>query len=58
MTFSYKALPVSQGSIIMLVTPVANILVGMSVFGESITPITGLGMLLVLASCTLIGLQK
>jgi drug/metabolite transporter (DMT)-like permease len=58
MTFSYKERSVSQGSIIMLVTPVANILVGMSVFGESITPVTGLGMLLVLASCTLIGLQK
>jgi drug/metabolite transporter (DMT)-like permease len=58
MTYSYKALPVSQGSIIMLVTPVANIIVGMAVFGESITLVTGLGMLLVLASCTLISLQK
>lgn len=58
MTYSYKALPVSQGSIIMLVTPVTNIVIGMAAFGESITPVTGLGMLLVLASCTLIGLQK
>ena len=58
MTYSYKALPVSQGSTIMLVTPVTNIVIGMALFGERITPATGLGMLLVLAACTLIGLQK
>lgn len=58
MTHSYKILPVSQGSIIMLVTPVANILLGMAVFGETVTPVNAVGMLLVLASCTLIGLQK
>lgn len=58
MTYSYKALPVSQGSIIVLVTPVTNILIGMTVFGESIAPVTGLGMLLILVACTLIGLQK
>ena len=34
------------------------IVIGMALFGERITPATGLGMLLVLAACTLIGLQK
>jgi drug/metabolite transporter (DMT)-like permease len=58
MTYSYKALSVSQGSVIALVTPVANILIGVAVFGETVTPVNGLGMFLVLAACTLIGLRK
>ena len=58
MTYSYKALSVSQGSVIALVTPVANILIGVAAFGETVTPVNGLGMFLVLAACTLIGRQK
>ena len=58
MTYSFKALSASQGSVIALVTPVANIAIGMAVFGESIAPLSAAGMVLVLVSCLLICLQK
>ncbi|HCU68520.1 MAG TPA: hypothetical protein DGF30_04695 [Desulfomicrobium sp.] len=58
MTYSYKALSASQGSVIALVTPVANIAIGMAVFGETVTTVSAAGMVLVLTSCLLIGLEK
>jgi len=58
MTYAYKALPVSKGSVIVLVTPVLNILVGMTVFDESVSLTSGIGMALVLFSCGLIGFRK
>jgi drug/metabolite transporter (DMT)-like permease len=58
MTYSFKALSVSQGSVIALVTPVINIGVGVLVFNETLTLLSGLGMFLVLAACTLIAIQK
>ena len=58
MTFSYKALSASQGSVIALVTPVVNIVIGMAVFGETVTPVSAAGMAIVLVSCLLIGLEK
>lgn len=58
MTYAYKALPVSQGSVIALITPVTNILIGMAVFGETVTPVSGLGMILMLVACTLIAIRK
>ena len=58
MTYSFKALSVSQGSVIALVTPVVNIGIGVLVFNETLTLLSGLGMFLVLAACTLIAIQK
>ncbi|GAB1400677.1 hypothetical protein MASR1M66_21320 [Aminivibrio sp.] len=58
MTYSYKALSASQGSVIALVTPVVNIVIGMAVFREAVTPVSATGMVLVLAACLLIGLDK
>jgi EamA-like transporter family. len=58
MTYSFKALSVSQGSVIALVTPVVNIAIGVLVFNETLTLLSGLGMFLVLAACTLIATQK
>lgn len=58
MTHAYKALSVSKGAVISLLTPVLNIIIGLAVFDESITAVSGLGMLLVLAACTLIAVQK
>ena len=58
MTYSFKALSVSQGSVIALVTPVVNIGVGVLVFNETLTLLSGLGMFFVLAACTLIAIQK
>ncbi len=46
------------GSVIALVTPVVNIGVGVLVFNETLTLLSGLGMFLVLAACTLIAIQK
>jgi drug/metabolite transporter (DMT)-like permease len=58
MTHAYKALSVSKGAVISLLTPVLNIIIGLAVFDESITAVSGLGMVLVLAACTLIAVQK
>ena len=58
MTYSFKALSVSQGSVIALITPVVNIAIGVIVFNETLTLLSGLGMFLVLAACTLIAIQK
>ena len=58
MTYSFKALSVSQGSVIALITPVVNIAIGVLVFNETLTLLSGLGMFLVLAACTLIAIQK
>lgn len=58
MTYAFKALPVSKGSIIGLLTPVINIAVGMAAFHETVTLVSGVGMFLVLASCTLISIWE
>jgi drug/metabolite transporter (DMT)-like permease len=58
MTYSFKALTVSQGSVIALITPVVNIGIGVAVFNETLSLLNGLGMFLVLAACTLIATQK
>lgn len=54
MTYAYKALSVSKGAVISMVTPVLNIIIGLAIFNETITVMSGLGMLLVLAACALI----
>jgi len=58
MTSSYKVLSVSKGSAIALVTPVVNIVIGMAIFNEPISLLSGCGMFLVLAACTLISIHK
>lgn len=58
MTYSYKFLPVSTGSIYAMLTPVCNIIAGIIIFDEEINLTMGTGMFLVLMSCTLITLIR
>ncbi|MFN2166886.1 MAG: DMT family transporter [Anaerolineae bacterium] len=48
MTHSYKYLPVAQGAVLGMLTPVFNVLLGISLFHETMTLPSGMGMLLVL----------
>lgn len=50
MTFAYKYLTVSEGSLIMLCAPVIIMVGGISLFGESITLAQGLGAGLILTA--------
>jgi drug/metabolite transporter (DMT)-like permease len=50
MTHSYKFLPVARGSLLGMLTPVFNLLLGAILFHEAITVPNGIGMVLVLGA--------
>jgi drug/metabolite transporter (DMT)-like permease len=58
MTYSYKYLSVSKGAVLAMLTPAFNILAGIAFFQEKFTPIMAIGILLIVTSCTLIGIKK
>jgi len=58
MTYAYKALTVSRGAVISLLTPICNIFMGLAIFDEQISLLNGLGMLLMLLACTAIATGK
>ncbi|MCP4159449.1 MAG: DMT family transporter [Deltaproteobacteria bacterium] len=58
MTYSYKYLSVSKGSVLGMLTPVFNVILGIIFFQEKFTIVMAIGMILILTSCTLIGMNK
>lgn len=53
MTFGYRHVSVSTGSLMGMATPVCILLGGMALFGERFTPLEWMGTGLILASCAL-----
>jgi len=58
MTWSYKHVDVSTGSLLGILVPVANILAGVILFGESFQLTEILGAIITLSSCALLVLVK
>ena len=58
MTYSYRYLPVSTGSLIGMLVPVCNIAIGVIGFDEDISGRCIMGILIVLVSCTLVLVGK
>jgi len=54
MTYSYRYLPVATGSLIGMLVPVCNIAIGVIGFDEDISRQSLTGIIIVLASCTLV----
>ena len=58
MTWSYRHVKVSTGSLLGMLTPVLNVLIAAILFGESLAPVTQAGAVLVLGACGLYGLAE
>jgi len=58
MTYAYGCLSASTGSLLSLLVPVFNILLGLFLFGEEITLINFFGIATVLGACALLLLQE
>ena len=58
MTWSYKHVDVSTGSLLGTMVPVVNVVVGILVFGETFRPVEIVGAVITLASCFLLVLVK
>lgn len=56
MTYSYKHLPVASGSLLGMLSPVLNVLIGWGFFAEPMSLRNAAGMGMVLVSCALITL--
>lgn len=58
MTWAYKHVPATEGSLLAFLTPVLNVLLGVLVFGEQMKAMTLVGSLLVLACCGYIAFRE
>jgi len=58
MTWSYKHVDVSTGSLLGILVPVVNIVAGIFLFGETFQPIEIVGAILTLTACFLLVLVK
>jgi drug/metabolite transporter (DMT)-like permease len=58
MTWAYKHVPATEGSLLAFLTPVLNVLLGVLVFGEQMRPIMLVGSALVLACCGYIAFRE
>jgi len=58
MTWSYKHVDVSTGSLLGTLVPVVNIVAGVALFGESFQPVEIVGATLTLTACLLLVLVK
>lgn len=58
MTWAYKHVPATEGSLLAFLTPVLNVLLGVLVFGELMKPMTLAGSALVLACCGYIAFRE
>ncbi len=54
MTQGYKYLNVATGSLLGMLTPTINFIIGLTIFNESTTPTSIIGAVIVLASCTIV----
>jgi drug/metabolite transporter (DMT)-like permease len=58
MTWAYKHVPATQGSLLAFMTPVLNVLLGIAVFGEQMRASTLAGSALVLLCCGYIAFRE
>jgi drug/metabolite transporter (DMT)-like permease len=58
MTWAYKHVPATQGSLLAFMTPVLNVLLGILVFGEQMRASTLVGSALVLLCCAYIAFRE
>jgi len=58
MTWAYKHVRATEGSLLAFLTPVLNVLLGVLVFGERMKPMTLAGSALVLACCGYIAFRE
>jgi drug/metabolite transporter (DMT)-like permease len=58
MTWAYKHVPATEGSLLAFMTPVLNVLLGVLVFGEQMRVSTLLGSALVLVCCAYIAFRE
>lgn len=57
MTWAYKHVPATEGSLLAFLTPVINVLLGILVFGETLHPSTLIGSALVLLCCAYVAFR-
>ncbi len=58
MTFAYRDVPATEGSLLAFMVPVINSILGIVVFGEKMQPLTIAGALIVLAACVYVALRE
>jgi len=58
MTWAYKHVPATEGSLIGFLTPVINVLLGVLVFGETLHASTWIGSAIVLAGCAYVAFRE
>ena len=58
MTWAYKHVRATEGSLLAFLTPVLNVLLGVLVFGELMKPMTLAGSAVVLACCGYIAFRE
>lgn len=58
MTYAYKHVPATEGSLLGFLVPVLNVLLGVMVFGEKMRPLALAGSLIVLAACVYVALRE
>ena len=58
MTFAFKFVPATQGSIFSFVTPVLNVVLGACLFRERIAPHSWVGSCMVIGACVYVSLAK
>jgi drug/metabolite transporter (DMT)-like permease len=57
MTWAYKHVPATEGSLLAFLTPVLNVLLGIIVFGEALHPTTLVGSVLVILCCAYVAFR-
>ena len=57
MTWAYKHVPATEGSLLAFLTPLLNVLLGILVFGEKLHPTTLIGAALVLVCCAYVAFR-
>ena len=58
MTWAYKHVPATEGSLLAFLVPVLNVFLGVIVFGETMRPATIAGSLLVFVSCVYVAFRE
>ncbi len=58
MTYAYKHVPATEGSILAFLVPVLNVILGVVVFHETMQPLALIGSLIVLSCCIYVALRE
>jgi drug/metabolite transporter (DMT)-like permease len=58
MTYAYKHVPATEGSILAFLVPVFNVILGVLVYHETMQPMALVGSMIVLVSCLYVALRE